>query len=226
MQSGRFLFEFQSILNVCKIHLSDLKNSDRLDALACLRILSRDHSIQKRLAEPEFFHLLIQEAALVKSSGNDDNNHDVDLEQCKDSVTDSVIEAIKCLSNVVFQNPDVIDQLRSDNCLEILMGRCHSQITQERPHSGVMIFDLKVLFLCSAMNPAARLFLLNTYFASDIFFDMLKWAVESELPEITIELLKILFNLGYAKKELMYSQVEDILNLATPRVPMRPHSVC
>lgn len=77
----------------------------------------------------------------------------------------------------------------------------------------ILTFDLKVLFLLSALDAQVRVDLINGYFASDVFVDLLAWSLkglhsEPILLDIIIELLKFLFNIGYAKKELDYKQVQ------------------
>ncbi len=177
--------------------MGDSANKDRADSLACLRILSRDPAFQTRLAEADIFTVFLEVGGLLRDGAYADS---------------AAVEAMKCLSNVVFKNPGVVKQLLDNNCVERIVSRCEAQVIG-KSNIEVLLYDLKVLFLCSALDSKARLYLLNTYFASDVFIDILKWMIESDfsaqpaMASSVIELLKMLFNLSYAKRELDYSQV-------------------
>ncbi|VDM32018.1 unnamed protein product [Hydatigera taeniaeformis] len=172
-------------------------NQNNADAIICLLILSRDPDYQKRLSESDTLALLLREAALDPYSPKPPD-------EC-------IIGALKCLSNVIFKNPEVIQHLRTKHCFDTLLDRCEAQ-TKGPSNFQIALFDLKVLFLCSALESAARLEILTSRFESDTFVNLLRWtlasdfSVQPQMVDIAIETLKLLFNLSYAKKERDYDQ--------------------
>ncbi|CDS39817.1 Synembryn A [Echinococcus multilocularis] len=185
------------IFSECKAFLGNPANQGNSDAIVCLLILSRDPDYQKRLSECDMLHLLFREAAILPDSPKPPD-------EC-------IVGALKCLSNVIFKNPEVIQDLRLKHCLDALLDRCEAQI-KGSPNFQIALFDLKVLFLCSALESASRLEILTSRFESDIFVNLLRWTLASDFSvhpqmfDITIETLKLLFNLSYAKKERDYDQ--------------------
>ncbi|VUZ51610.1 unnamed protein product, partial [Hymenolepis diminuta] len=124
---------------------------------------------------------------------------------------DCIVSALKCLSNVLFKNASAVQYLRLNHCLDILLERCESQI--ESPTDlRILQFDMKILFLCSALESASRLEILTSHFESQFFADFLQWSLKADYTtqpqifDITIDMLKFLFNLCYAKKERDYDQ--------------------
>ncbi|VDD81879.1 unnamed protein product [Mesocestoides corti] len=191
----------KKVFSECKVCLQAADHQNRIDAVVCLLILSRDPDYQKRLAEEGVLSLLVREAAIQE-----------DRPSPALPVDASTVGALKCLSNVIFKNPDVIKYLRKRGCLEALVSRCEAQMEDDSTNLEVMLFDLKVLFLCSALDSLARLDLLITYFVCDVFVNLLRWTVDADfsarpqMPDVLVELLKLLFNMSYAKKEQEYDQ--------------------
>lgn len=168
------------------------------DLLTCFLILSRDPEYQRRLAENDILCVLIREAGLLPTSPKRPD--------------DCIVSALKCLSNVLFKNASAIQYLRLNHCLDILLERCESQI-ESSTDLRILQFDIKVLFLCSALESASRLEILTSHFESQFFADFLQWSLKADYTtqpqifDITIDMLKFLFNLCYAKKERDYDQV-------------------
>ncbi|VDL99771.1 unnamed protein product [Schistocephalus solidus] len=119
---------------------------------------SRDRTLQSKLAEPDILTHLIREAGLGSTQIADLTVYD----------SECAVESLKCLSNVVFQNPLVISTIKLE--------------------------------------------LLTNNFASDNFADILKQITDMDFLKCQLasdcaqEMLKFLFNLGYAKKELGHSE--------------------
>lgn len=183
------------------------------DALICLLILSRDPDYQKRLAELDVLSILVRETGLLHDSPQRSD--------------DSIISALKCISNVIFKNPQAVQYLRLvsslilinlkyifrlNNCLDALLERCGVQI-KSPTNLQIVKFDLKILFLCSALESASRLEILTSHFESDIFLDFLRWILAADFTvqplmfDIAVDMLKFLFNLCYAKRERDYDLV-------------------
>ncbi|VDK89559.1 unnamed protein product [Dibothriocephalus latus] len=186
----------------CKSYLASRNHEKLADCLACLRVLSRDRTLQSKLAEPDVLTHLIREAGLDLTQITDDTGYD----------SECAVESLKCLSNVVFQNPLVIPTLKSHGCFDSLVSRCEKN-SKEVLNMEILLFDLKLLFLLSALDRQARLEILTNNFASDNFADILKQITNMDFLKSQVafdcaqEMLKFLFNLGYAKKELGHSEV-------------------
>ncbi|VDK38284.1 unnamed protein product [Taenia asiatica] len=187
----------EKVFSECKLFLENPVNRNNADAIVCLLILSRDPDYQKRLSELDMLSLLFREAAIEPDSPKPSD-------EC-------IIGALKCLSNVIFKNPDIIHHLRTKHCLDTLLDRCEAQ-TKGSPNFQIALFDLKVLFLCSALESAARLEIFTSRFESDTFVNLLRWALatdfstQPQMVDIAVETLKLLFNLSYAMKERDYDQ--------------------
>ncbi|KAL7065482.1 hypothetical protein AAHC03_05698 [Spirometra sp. Aus1] len=186
----------------CKTYLANRNHEKLADCLACLRVLSRDRTLQSKLAEPDILTHLIREAGLDSTQTVDSTVYD----------SECAVESLKCLSNVVFQNPLVISTLKSHGCLDSLVSRCEKN-SKELFNAEILLFDLKLLFLLSALDRQARLELLTNNFASDNFPDILRRITDMDFLKSQLafdcaqEMLKFLFNLGYARKELGHSEV-------------------
>ncbi|KAL5963381.1 Synembryn-A [Taenia solium] len=187
----------EKVFSECKLFLENPVNQNNADAIVCLLILSRDPDYQKRLSECDMLSLLFREAAIEPDSPKPSD-------EC-------IIGALKCLSNVIFKNPDIIHHLRTRHCFDTLLERCEAQ-TKGSPNFQIALFDLKVLFLCSALESASRLEIFTSRFESDTFVNLLRWAlatdfsIQPQMVDIAIEMLKLLFNLSYAMKERDYDQ--------------------
>lgn len=185
----------------CKAYLVGHNQEKLADCLACLRVLSRDRTLQSKLAEPDILTHLIREAGLGSTQIADLTVYD----------SECAVESLKCLSNVVFQNPLVISTIKSHGILDSLVSRCEKN-SKEVFNIEILLFDLKLLFLLSALDRQSRLELLTNNFASDNFADILKQITDMDFLKCQLasdcaqEMLKFLFNLGYAKKELGHSE--------------------
>ncbi|VDN97857.1 unnamed protein product [Rodentolepis nana] len=189
--------EKSTIFSKCMILLKNQDVENVADALTCFLILSRDPEYHKQLAENDVLSILIREAGLLPNS--------------PERPHDSIVIALKCLSNVLFKNASAIQCLRLNHCLDTLLERCESQV-KSPTDLRILQFDIKLLFLCSALESASRLEILTSHFESEFFTDFLQWSLKADYTaqpqifNITIDMLKFIFNLCYAKRERDYDQ--------------------
>ena len=100
------------------------------------------------------------------------------------------------------------------------MERCETH-PRGSPNLQLVLFDLKILFLCSALESASRLEIFTSHFESDVFLNLLRWVLGADLStssqmfDIAIEVLKFLFNLSYAKKERDYDLVSFVYEMTS-----------
>lgn len=180
--------------------------------LNTVRILTRDEfSLQTNYIEQEVNVLLklarIEASALKLPATPDElkqqekEQADTQQEPSKDQ-SEVIAEALKCLCNLVYQSSDCRRQCLRQHCLDAILKRVASSM---RHPSTLEFYDMKLLFLLTALEPAARSRLqidLNglTY--------MTKWlddklgedaaAGSEEQLNIICELLKVMFNVTSA----------------------------
>ncbi|EDV33874.1 uncharacterized protein Dana_GF19073 [Drosophila ananassae] len=180
--------------------------------LNTVRILTRDEfSLQTNYIEQEVNVLLKLariEASSLKLPATPDElkqqekeQADTQQEPSKDQ-SEVIAEALKCLCNLVYQSSDCRRQCLRQHCLDAILKRVASSM---RHPSTLEYYDMKLLFLLTALEPAARSRLqidLNglTY--------MTKWlddklgedaaAGSEEQLNIICELLKVMFNVTSA----------------------------
>ncbi|KAH8274814.1 hypothetical protein KR026_007734 [Drosophila bipectinata] len=180
--------------------------------LNTVRILTRDEfSLQTNYIEQEVNVLLKLariEASSLKLPATPDELKQQEKEQAETQKEPSqdqsevIAEALKCLCNLVYQSSDCRRQCLRQHCLDAILKRVASSM---RHPSTLEYYDMKLLFLLTALEPAARSRLqidLNglTY--------MTKWlddklgedaaAGSEEQLNIICELLKVMFNVTSA----------------------------
>ncbi|XP_017099622.2 synembryn [Drosophila bipectinata] len=180
--------------------------------LNTVRILTRDEfSLQTNYIEQEVNVLLKLariEASSLKLPATPDELKQQEKEQAdtqqepSQDQSEVIAEALKCLCNLVYQSSDCRRQCLRQHCLDAILKRVASSM---RHPSTLEYYDMKLLFLLTALEPAARSRLqidLNglTY--------MTKWlddklgedaaAGSEEQLNIICELLKVMFNVTSA----------------------------
>ncbi|KAH8320064.1 hypothetical protein KR074_006825 [Drosophila pseudoananassae] len=180
--------------------------------LNTVRILTRDEfSLQTNYIEQEVNVLLKLariEASSLKLPATPDELKQQEKEQAdtqqepSQDQSEVIAEALKCLCNLVYQSSDCRRQCLRQHCMDAILKRVASSM---RHPSTLEYYDMKLLFLLTALEPAARSRLqidLNglTY--------MTKWlddklgedaaAGSEEQLNIICELLKVMFNVTSA----------------------------
>ncbi|XP_075154296.1 ric8 guanine nucleotide exchange factor A [Haematobia irritans] len=166
-----------------------------IECLNTIRILSRDESsLLKNNIVPDvgcllnLAHLSLGTSTISTATTPDsDQSFNVDI----------VVEALKCLCNLVFQNPEVRRECVRQNVVDLIFQRLSSSSQTE---SSIELFDMKLLFLITALDTTVRsrvLIELNglTYL-TELLDEKLRNISEfsDEQFDILIELLKVLFN--------------------------------
>ncbi|XP_048404405.1 synembryn-B isoform X1 [Stegostoma tigrinum] len=189
---------------ILKTLQKDLGPSCQATCLETIRILSRDKKILAPLTTRPAMLALMRLAGLeyAQSSKQEISNFNV------------IIEALKCLCNIVF-NSEKAQQLSVD--FKLVSGACERLKThrdKNLPHE-IKFFDLRLLFLLSALRMDARAQLKEEQgllLLTDILESTLdvKWShkyvvatdcrgppLSNEQVDISVELLKALFNVTY-----------------------------
>nr|XP_057932674.1 synembryn-B isoform X2 [Doryrhamphus excisus] len=122
--------------------------------LETLRILSRDKCVLAPVATRDGMLTLARMARLNAGEGQGDN----DKEQPQESTLSAeeervVVEALKCLCNVVYNSP-AAQQVSVD--VKLAYGLCASLRTAPAWHHEVGLFTLRLLFLLSALRADLR----------------------------------------------------------------------
>ncbi|XP_075870839.1 chaperone Ric-8B isoform X2 [Nelusetta ayraudi] len=180
--------------------------------LETLRILSRDKLILQPFASKEGMLTLGKMARLVSEQEGGDDQKSSGENALSDVESKVVVEALKCLCNVVFNSPAA-----QQACVD--MRVVHSLCTNLRSvrtwQHDLGLFSLRLLFLLSALRPDLREVLRSEYNAVRLLTDVLEhtldvhWAgsyettcpdpqappLPAESNERAMEALKALFNL-------------------------------
>ncbi|XP_060932580.1 synembryn-B isoform X1 [Limanda limanda] len=120
--------------------------------LESLRILSRDKRVLAPVATREGMLTLGGLARLCagEEGGDDQTSSQGDASEEEERV---VVEALKCLSNVILNSP-AAQQVSVD--VQLVNGLCASLRSARTWHHEVGLFTLRLLFLLSALRPDVR----------------------------------------------------------------------
>ena len=143
----------------------------KIHALSALRILSRDKDgLGCLISEKSTFALLslaeltIEGSKATNSCSNDveqrtaheESKRDGDLERVI-ACSDVVIEALKCLCNIVYHSSIARQHCFKNKCIEAIIARVKKWFDISRLDTDVKYFDLRFLFLLTALENIARL---------------------------------------------------------------------
>ncbi|XP_013108054.1 synembryn [Stomoxys calcitrans] len=200
------LFQFEKFhkndvwVNLWKAVFSILNDNNmeqyHIECLNTIRILSRDESsLCNNNIVPDVGCLLkLAHLALGTSTISTATTPDTDLS----FNVDIVVEALKCLCNLVFQNPEVRRECARQNVVDLIFQRLSSSSQTE---SSIEFFDMKLLFLITALDITVRsrvLIELNglTYLTEVLDEKLRSIADFSDKQfDILVELLKVMFNI-------------------------------
>lgn len=184
--------------------------------LETLRILSRDKRVLGPVATREGMLVLAGMARLrcgeLEPEGGDDREGSQEEPRCSEEEERVVVEALKCLCNVVYNSP-AAQQVSVD--VQLGHGLCASLRGARTWHHEVGLFTLRLLFLVSALRADVRAVLRREWHAVRLLSQVLehtldvRWAgpyeaarpdpqalpMAAEDNERAMEVLKALFNL-------------------------------
>ncbi|XP_057339844.1 synembryn-A [Microplitis mediator] len=153
--------------------------------LQVLRILSRDKKDLDVIISDERLNIIIEKADLA--------------EAVPPPYTNVTVEALKLLCNLIYNSPGVQIQITKTKCLKNLVTRI--SYYNETVSNSIMLFDMRILFLITALNIPSRYICKNDCNGDKILIDCLNNLFDrlkdsKELVEIICELFKALFNLN------------------------------
>ncbi|TDG40081.1 hypothetical protein AWZ03_013501 [Drosophila navojoa] len=183
-------------------------SSLHVQCLNTVRILTRDEfSLQTHYIEQELGTLLY--LARINGSASSDSDDDGTLPQLtlSDGEADVIAESLKCICNLVYQSADCRRQCLRQHSLDAIVKRLNSATScATRYPSTLEYYDMKLLFLLTALEPTARTRLqidLNgltymTNWLDDKLTESATAAVTDEQLNIICELLKVMFTVTSA----------------------------
>lgn len=189
-----------------------MKPSCQKTCLETLRILSRDKRVLAPVATREGMLVLGAMARLSAGEEGDDNQNIAQEDTLSEEEERVVVEALKCLCNVVYNSP-AAQQVSVD--VQLVHGLCATLRTARTWHHEVGLFTLRLLFLVSALRPDVRGVLRREWHAVRLLTEVLEHTLDvswvgpyeaarpdpqalpmpAEDNERAMEALKALFNL-------------------------------
>uniref|UniRef100_A0A3B4AJ45 Synembryn n=1 Tax=Periophthalmus magnuspinnatus TaxID=409849 RepID=A0A3B4AJ45_9GOBI len=180
--------------------------------LETLRIMSRDKRVLSPVATREGMLTLSAMARLSTGEEAEHSRNGLQEDTLSEEEERVVVEALKCLCNVVFNSPTAQQVSVEVQLAPALCGKLHSAHTW---HHEVGLFTLRLLFLLSALRPDLRMCLRKDCQAVTLLTKMLEhtldihWVgpyeaarpdpqalpIPAEGNERAMEALKALFNL-------------------------------
>nr|XP_018901006.1 PREDICTED: synembryn-A isoform X2 [Bemisia tabaci] len=198
------------------------------DCLACLRILSRDKCNLDSLMNSQWIETLLLKAGLRTSE-----NH---MEAAAYNDFAVVIESLKVLSNLLFQSPQAQAICCKNGTADGIIQRLRLYSDHQLPHM-VKFFDMKVLFLLTALSPdirpRVRDNLHGLIYLMEILDLILKQGttggpmgivLHEEQVLLSCEVLKVLFNLT-VRGNLRPEDEDDSLSLRLVEI-LREYLLC
>ncbi|KAM7350794.1 ric8 guanine nucleotide exchange factor A [Cochliomyia hominivorax] len=174
--------------------------------LNTVRILSRDEaSLMKHNIVDDIgcllkmAHLTMSSSLVGEPSQEQESPRSVSsLDVLGDFNLDRVVEALKCLCNLIFQNAEIRRDCVRQNVADLIFHRLSSSL---QVPEKIELFDMKLLFLITALETSVRsrvLFELNglTYM-TELMDEKLrhnKQFSDGQL-EVIVEMLKVMFNI-------------------------------
>lgn len=186
------------------------------EVLSALRILSRDKKGLNDIICSQSIDLLLKHAGIVNQEEaikriNENENYEV------------ILEALKCLSNVVFNAPKAQRICGTNNTMEGILNRLRTYRERSIPDE-LKYFDMKMLFLITALHSDSRTQLKDelhgmTYLMELIDYEMKEalgnseedgavggahtsLKLSNEQGQLLCEVLKVLFNICCKDKGL------------------------
>ena len=184
----KFIDVILNQLNV--LTTKDLGLQFKIHALTALRILSRDKDGLGSLTSERSSFVLLSLAELIPegSKRSESCSNEVDArtknEKSRDgglerviAASDVVIEALKCLCNVVYHSSVVRQHCFTNKCIEAIIARVKKWFDNTRLDTNVKYFDLRFLFLLTALENSARVEVV-----ANNGFCVLTHALDSSIP--------------------------------------------
>jgi hypothetical protein len=177
-----------------------LQRQTYVACLEAIRIVSREKSGLEAVSTESALRTLLHHAGLVISHGEDEEN--AGFTTIQDAIV--IIEAQKCLCNIIFNSQAAQRICSTNNCIEGIVQRLKTYKDPSLVHE-IKFFDMRMLFvltaLCREVRPKLRQDLHGLTYLIEVLDLTLRSADEAERsvsdPEVDLccEVLKILFNI-------------------------------
>ncbi|KAL9881620.1 synembryn [Glossina fuscipes] len=193
-------------------------------SLNTIRILSRDRlSLQRHNIDSDV-HCLLKLARLTSSTSLipetncvDKNSTDVAAatrpESSDEMETHRIVEALKCLCNLVFQSADCRRRCVRQNVADHIIRRMSSTV---HIPCALELFDTKLLFLITALESSVRsrvMIELNglTYMTENLNEKLHSKEFNEEELDVMVELLKAMYNvISYTEKSPSENEIQNL----------------
>ncbi|XP_013406285.1 synembryn-A isoform X3 [Lingula anatina] len=206
----------QQIVKVALAHLNDPTYQEAyVPFLETLRILSRDKAGLEALTTDELLKTMVKLAGLECFSHEEGEQGNGPSQQGNPQV---VIEAQKCLCNLIFNSSSAQRICCNNGCVEGIVQRLKTYKDPELQHE-IKFFDMRMLFLltalCADIRPKLRTELHGLTYLIEVLDLCLKDSAEQGLPmsdadvDLCCEVLKILFNLTVSMDRFNIDEEEE-----------------
>lgn len=177
-----------------------LQRQTYVACLESIRIVSREKSGLEAVSTESALRTLLHHAGLITSPGEDEEN--LGFTTIQDAIV--IIEAQKCLCNIIFNSHPAQRICSTNNCIEGIVQRLKTYKDPSLVHE-IKFFDMRMLFvltaLCREVRPKLRQDLHGLTYLIEVLDLTLRSADEAERPvsdqevDLCCEVLKILFNI-------------------------------
>lgn len=200
----------ESLINKLKTKAS---SNCYIQCLSAIRIFSRDKNNLDILVTDDNLKLLMKHAWL-QYFANESN----EIETIQDGDTDVIVEAQKCLSNLIFSSQNAQRSCSMNGCVEGIVQRLKTYKDPELKYE-IKFFDMRMLFLLTALvaeiRPRIHSELHGFSYLMEVIDLSLRDAEERQTGltdqdvDLCCEILKILFNLTMSLKKKSLDEEED-----------------
>ncbi|CAH8495627.1 unnamed protein product [Schistosoma turkestanicum] len=188
----------ETILEKCRKILEDHTVCELYTCLCCLRILTRDDILRKELTSELFLSRIFKYAFEYHSNPE---------------YSKITLEALKSLSNIVFKESCVINQLKSMGFIKTALESVNILITNGDKEK--LLLCLKLLFLVTALDSASRQDLIK-FNALQMLLKVVKLKISKTIDsDVAAEALKVVYNILYSTRDedVTTELGDDIRNL-------------
>lgn len=175
-----------------------------MKCLQVIRVLSRDKTYLNETINDEQFDCLLELAAIGVQQGQ--------------MTTDIQTEALKILCNLVFQSPKCQELCLKNSAVEGILRRLRTYKDQ-RVEYLIRFFDMKLLFLITALTPNVRTKVRDDYHGLVYLvetLDLMMKNVSSGMKRFSVEdinlineILKVLFNITVTSPTTVETEEDD-----------------
>uniref|UniRef100_A0A182X0H7 Synembryn n=1 Tax=Anopheles quadriannulatus TaxID=34691 RepID=A0A182X0H7_ANOQN len=187
-------------------YLADPAMPHRVDCLMAIKVLARDKTYLNETVSGEQLDGLLQLAGIGTPEG------------CETPASEEVqVEALKCLSNMIFQSTKCQEMCLTNASTEGIIRRV--KMYKEAPYGyDIKYFDMKLLFLLTAINCDIRAKVRDqlhglVYLVETLDLFMSQAAIFKEFSDKDLDLinevLKVLFNLTVRSTDNLVPEEEE-----------------